>query len=284
MDQSSLQFSQIFYNYAASITGILSVILLVVAFYYQNKQLIIARKTLAKAELDADRKQFEDNFYVFLNIYRDNVRDMSSVKGGNGREVFVSIKNEFEALFRIVKAYLNKRKPGKDSDQPGEADMIKIAYTILFFGVGENSDPQVSNALRSHSHWLPGLNKEIRDARSEGHYLFDGHQSRLGHYFRHLFQTVTFVHETKLLKTEEDRKFYMRRLRGQLSTFELSVLFLNSFANFGKIWKAYSCNGEAAIDLITKYEFIKNMPSGFFGEINHKDYFPDIRYEEDLVA
>jgi len=283
MDQQALTFSQYFYNYAASITGILSVILLGIAFVYQNKQLKIAKSSLAKAELDSDRKQFEDNFYFFLKIYRDNVKDMTSLKGGSGREVFVSIKNEFEKIFELVSDYLAKRKPVKDEAKLDQTDIIKISYTILFFGVGDNSDPQASTALKPYAKLLPGLNKLIRESKPESKFLFDGHQSRLGHYFRHLFQTVTFVHETNLLKTQVQRDFYMRRLRGQLSTFELSVLFLNSFANFGKIWRAYICNNQQPVDLITKYDLIKNIPSGFFTAINHKEYFPNVHYEEDLV-
>ena len=81
----------------------------------------------------------------------------------------------------------------------------------------------------------------------EGH----GHVSRLGHYFRHLFQTVKFVIEQddEIIPNKYE---YIKTLRAQLSTHEQLLLYYNSLSILGKPWND--------ANLLTDYRFIKNIP------------------------
>lgn len=80
---------------------------------------------------------------------------------------------------------------------------------------------------------------------------FSGHNSRLGHYYRHLFQTVKFVldQEDKII---EDKYQYVKIIRAQLSNYEQVLLYYNSISLFGKPW----------IDnkYLTDWRMIKNIP------------------------
>ncbi|HUC82855.1 MAG TPA: putative phage abortive infection protein [Flavisolibacter sp.] len=113
---------------------------------------------------------------------------------------------------------------------------------------------------------------------------YGGHQFRLGHYFRHLFQTVTYINESRLL-SYCDKYANIKLLRGQLSTYEQLIIFINSVSSLGRVWeletkkdpsKAFEINEQ----LITKYNLIKNVPGDFIVKtVYSSDFYPDVIYE-----
>lgn len=138
---------------------------------------------------------------------------------------------------------------------------------------------------------------------------FDGYQNLLAHYFRHLFQVVQYVNKQTIINYEE-KYHYMRTLRAQLNTFELIVLFYNCFSPYGKEWEPYlhSKSFEPSINnflayssaiktvrnqndklvnyddyinkqLITKYQFFRNITMPLGNDLKVEDFFPMIRYE-----
>lgn len=114
----------------------------------------------------------------------------------------------------------------------------------------------------------------------EKHY--GGHQHRLGHYFRHLFQTYKYLNGTNLLD-EKEKYFYGKTLRAQLSTYEQALLLINSISTLGMKWE-YQADSLGDNKLITRYNLIKNLPGESFYDIKFKDYYPNVDYEtlEDL--
>jgi hypothetical protein len=123
----------------------------------------------------------------------------------------------------------------------------------------------------------------IQKQKREKQYLpYDGHQSRLGHYFRHLFQAVKFINEQPEKLVDFDRKYlYIKTLRAQLSTHEQAILFYNSLTDLGAPWELSDKITEENKKLITKYNFIKNLPKNFTNNLNPKDHYPFIFYEID---
>lgn len=121
--------------------------------------------------------------------------------------------------------------------------------------------------------------------------FYGGHQHRLGHYFRHLFQTVKFVNSQKKLSNSQ-KYFYVKTLRAQLSTYEQAILFINSLSIMGMAWEIspdYKKSRIKFIDsyrkkqfqLITKYNLIKNLPGEHIFGIKYKNYYPNVNYEID---
>ncbi|OIQ19345.1 MAG: hypothetical protein BM557_06475 [Flavobacterium sp. MedPE-SWcel] len=106
---------------------------------------------------------------------------------------------------------------------------------------------------------------------------YGGHQFRLGHYFRHLFQSFTFVNTNRDLNPEQ-KYFYAKLLRAQLSTYEQSLLFVNSISTLGMKWEL---NPEKKASLITAYNLIKNLPGEHIYGIKYKKYYPNVDYEFD---
>jgi len=119
--------------------------------------------------------------------------------------------------------------------------------------------------------------------------FYGGHQYKLGHYFRHLFQTFTFINEEKKLSRQE-KYFYAKTLRAQLSTSEQLLLFINSISHLGLVWDLSPKIQKRKIDffyikriknkrLITNYNLVKNLPSQSIFGIKYKEFYPDVKYE-----
>ena len=101
------------------------------------------------------------------------------------------------------------------------------------------------------------VKERVRDDRKLGYLPFEGHQSRLGHYYRHLFQMVSFVDEASP-DLKIDKRKYMKTIRAQLSTHEQALLLINSLTPIGQDWWVKN--------LIVNYGLVANIPCGFFAE------------------
>mgnify|MGYP003665927122 CR=1 FL=1 len=112
---------------------------------------------------------------------------------------------------------------------------------------------------------------------------YGGHQSRLGHYFRHLFQSFRYLESQEQLSNQE-KYTYGKLLRGQLSTYEQAILFINSITTLGMRWELLSEIGpesEGRSALITTYQLVKNVPKLQIPTLNMALYYPDIKFEFD---
>ncbi len=137
---------------------------------------------------------------------------------------------------------------------------------------------------------------KFRDDSSEDNYIIDnyhnkfvkyygGHQFRLGHYYRHLFQTVKYINEQEKLSYKQKYE-YIKILRAQLSTYEQTILLLNSLSTMGYSWelipdinsdvKKYNSND---FNLITKYNLIKNISGDTIFGLPFKIFYPEVEYE-----
>ncbi|MXO06821.1 putative phage abortive infection protein [Flavobacterium sp. HBTb2-11-1] len=128
----------------------------------------------------------------------------------------------------------------------------------------------------------------------EKHYLFEnlkaekyygGHQHRLGHYFRHLFQAFKFLSRQDFLDYDE-KYFYAKSIRSQFSTYEQFILFFNSLSSLGMKWEYTSdINNEPSniepndYKFITRYNLIKNLPGSQYYNFTYRKFYPKVRYE-----
>ncbi len=164
-----------------------------------------------------------------------------------------------------------------------------IAYLAFFYGaVGDVSKSILSSRLGSkfNESFLNDLFKNFEERRQSVdknafHYkIFDGHQSRLGHYYRHLFQSVNYINAQNTETLSYIEKYqYIKTMRAQLSTQEQMLLFWNSVSDIGMDWEKGS---KVVLDndkLITKYNLIKNIPDGYSKYISPRKYYPLVEYE-----
>ena len=114
---------------------------------------------------------------------------------------------------------------------------------------------------------------------------YNGHQEQLGHYFRHLFQSFKFLSLQNTL-SDNEKYFYAKTLRAQLSTHEQLLVFFNSISSLGMKWE-YLAEVEKSFPeipleqfkLISKYDIIKNVPGTSFYHVKYRHFYPKIQYE-----
>lgn len=159
--------------------------------------------------------------------------------------------------------------------------------------LNSNSNKELTKSLRNiYYNDKPGNDVElnlVEEIVSRNLLLikyYGGHQHRLGHYFRHLFQSYKFLNNQRGLG-EEERYFYGKSLRAQLSTYEQALIFINSISSLGMKWELTSdselTKGELTsmepLNLISTYHIIKNLPGTHIYKIYFKDYYPNVKYE-----
>jgi hypothetical protein len=224
--------------------------------------------TLRGQQRSATEQTFETKYFELLKMHRDNVSEIG-IKGGGGRKLFVFLVRELRCILAIV------RKVSNAFDQRlCNEELLKISYYCLFFGVGPNSSRMLKMAL-AELNYDSGLINAVEGAlndpktkvqvmaeRNFSYLPFEGHQSRLGHYYRHLYQMVQYVDQNA--PGDESQKYaYAKTIRAQLSTHEQALLLVNSRTPMGRNW--WNKNW------IVKYRLVKNIPREFFDSATELD-------------
>lgn len=212
-----------------------------------------------KSQLRTSEKQhFETKYFELLKMHRDNVAalDIRSESTITGVRLFVPIVYELRSALKIL---LEVAKGTSQSLTQEKA--LSTAFCCIFFGTGPTSSRMLEIYLSDlNPLFVSALEQELnapytadRIGRSLGYFPFDGHQSRLGHYYRHLYQMVRYVDQQTL---EIDKYEYVKTIRAQLSTHEQALLLINSLTPMGRGWWDN--------ELIVKYRLVQNIPRFFF--------------------
>jgi hypothetical protein len=285
--------SSIFADYGTLVGGILAAIFSLIS-------ILLVIQSINEQERQNELQNIESRFFELLKIHRENVQDFFS-KGKSGKSVVIDIYDEYNSLFEFVKLWYTFDKSKLKDQKEWNKRCSQVAYLITFFGLGNKTTENLlqkikliisQDAFFDREFYPIALKAMVENhekrreenkskPKNQRKYLdHDGHQSRLGHYFRHLFQTVKFIDEQPIrLLNYNDKYFYVKTLRAQLTTHEQAIFFYNSLSQIGRPWEFEQT--ESNKKLITKYNLIKNLPEGFTGTLNPKDYFPDIFYEFD---
>lgn len=234
-------------------------------------------------------QKFEDHFFHLLEIHRENVKmmeidrlDNKSITGNKAilymfRELMLiveifqiiykkNINSELKniGIAKIINVYVDDKIFLKEIDT---VYIVEMSFYCFFFGAGKRSnrtlryylDERFSNYINVEA--LIGLlsnngfRELIRKEKKFKYKIFGGHQTRLGHYYRHLYHTIKWIDSSDLSHNEK-YEYYVKKLRIQLNTYEQALLAINSFTVFGNDWKKY----------IVDYKLIKNIPKNFFDE------------------
>lgn len=259
-------------DFVGGYLGTAAVILSIGVLWASFKQ---SRKSEAKLE-------FERMYFEMLRFHRENTSELV-LDQLHGRRIFIFLVRELR-LAREALIVVNDRLKLPLSKQ----DEWTFAYMALFYGIGSHSDrllkkslekfnPQLVRDFVAHLHTMQNHydSEKILNNNDQGipYLLFDGHQSRLGHYYRHLFQTVKFVHNSKEVESEQKKYELMRTVRAQLSNYEQVLLLANCLTPLGAPW-----NNER---LLVKYKLVKNIPRDFFAshELELERMFPEGYFE-----
>lgn len=271
---------------AGPFIALIAAVLTFIAFYIQYRANIQQREqftlTLEKQDNEYKEQQkiwqierFENKYFELIRMHRENVSEI--VLGQDyGKKIFVVMIREFRCILKIAKEVADKKKINFTKEE-----LFIISYYAFFFGVGPNSSRMLIESLKSfNNEFVLAFEKALNNAETKNQIMeergfkfipFEGHQSRLGHYFRHLFQAVSYVDKQII---DFDKKEYVKTIRAQLTTHEQALLFINCLSPIGKAWWKKG--------LIKRYKMVKNIPEGFFNkesEIDLQSYFPKKYFE-----
>lgn len=212
--------------------------------------------------------KFETKYFELIKMHRDNVAEMGLTEHF-GKKIFVILIREFREILKIT---ITVAKDCNQNFDPKE--LFVISYYALFFGVGPNSSRMLKAVLASYDNnfvekFEKTLNnsetkKSIQESRKLKYTPFEGHQSRLGHYYRHLYQTVCYVDNQVC---DIDKYEYVKTIRAQLTTHEQALLYINCLTPIGNIWWEKG--------LLCRYRFVQNIPFEFFDSKIELDFVKD---------
>jgi hypothetical protein len=212
-------------------------------------------------------QNFETKYFELVRLHRDNVAEIK-IQETAGRRVFVLLIRELRCILEIV------RKVAQESNvELTHEQSLHFAYYCLYFGVGPNSSRMLKASLSSTfgTEFIESVERalnrgetksEIQREREFGYTPFEGHQSRLGHYYRHLYQMVRYVDQQT---GPIDKYEYVKTVRAQLSTHEQALLLVNSLTPVGRNWWDNH--------LITRYRLVQNIPRDFFDPSSEIDVY-----------
>lgn len=240
--------------------------------------------TLRGQQRSSAEQHFETKYFELIKMHRDNVAELD-LQGVSGRRLFVLLVRELRCVLEVLGPLAQACK-----QRLSQEEALGIAYYCLFFGVGPNSSRMLRISLSTFGRTFDRtfvdtleqkLNsqetkKKFMRERNFGYVPFEGHQSRLGHYYRHLYQMVRYVDQQTL---DIDKYEHVKTIRAQLSTHEQALLLINSLTPIGKNWWRS--------DLIVKYRLVQNIPRDFFDsatELNLSNLFKPDYFEWEEVS
>jgi hypothetical protein len=248
-------------GYVGTAVGLASVLLLIVTLRNQTDS---GRQT-----------NFENKYFTLIKLHRANVAELRLGKS-TGRKVFLLMLRELRALLPKV-----REVAGQTGQDLTSSQLMQVAYYCLFFGVGTNSSRMLRASLGGYEKQfvhalLRHLDSEDTKRSTKAvlaltYIPFEGHQSRLGHYYRHLYQTIRYIDSQTI---DIDRYEYVKTVRAQLSTHEQALLLINSRTPLGRHWWDHG--------FIIDYRLVQNIPRSFFAEgETDLSVFPDKYFEWD---
>lgn len=180
---------------------------------------------------------------ILNDIKQDNFEDNTPEKLPKGKKEILEYLegiNDFEINLLTHQLSYGYFFYGLDKYQitPKKEDVIYSINRLVVFKIKTN--------LHVFGEFLPEF---------ENHF-----NSKLGHYFRHLYQIIKLISEEELLD-EEDRYKYSKMVRSLLSDYEQIMLYYNSLSTMGANWITPLNETEIRrMCYLARFRLIKNFP------------------------
>lgn len=227
-------------------------------------------------------QSIENRTFQLISIHRDNVNQLVGKRKffQEAVEIFWKIREKVD----LCEEQLRKETiiNADDEWQYSPLEKSNIAYLILFFGTKFTQNESLKDRICAMSYCSDLINKvidELEDFELNSTTTIDvecGIQYAVGHYYRHLYQTVNYINDRKILKYKK-KYSYIKTLRAQLSTYEQILFYINSISRLGEIWELQQEDENKK--LVTKFNLIKNIPLGILKDIEPNYVYDLVIYE-----
>ena len=251
-------------SYGTLISGlfgpILSLLSIFIIYDSFREQVKNNKEQIFMQNLNNDIKYLRD--YVSLITYNDPASNII-LHDKMGERFFIKAKVELYKIYQVVSKNI-----------PDEEDRIGATFEIFYIGVSENKLETLKSYLgkRANNESVEKLLKELRNKKSKFNkriVYYDGHQGKLGHYFRQLYYIIETIDNCSLDIKKDDM---IKRVIVKMGVYEQTILCYYSFAFLGKNWREKN--------YIDKYGLITSIPKNFL-PFDPKKYFEiDFEYEK----
>jgi Putative phage abortive infection protein len=225
---------------------------------------LLLYRTLRNEQRTSKLQNFETKYFELIKMHRDNVAELQ-LQSVSGRRIFVWLIRELRSAHEIIRHIASAR-----NYELTHREQLHIAYYCLFFGVGPNSSRMLKMSLSNFdATFVDVIESELSNSKTKEraqmergfpYVPFEGHQSRLGHYYRHLYQMVRYVDQQQI---DINKYEYVKTMRAQLSTHEQALLLVNSLTPIGQNWWLKN--------LMLPYRLVGNIPRDFFDRSTELD-------------
>ncbi len=194
-------------------------------------------------------------YQIFAEMLRTHEEIVSSIRIGSqsGRDALEIILSEFYFIYRAT------RKIVPNYDEWNADQRIDIAFTMSYYGlqlhtqlVLKGYDPTKIQLVAELVTRARQRNEALTTPKDKRR--FPGHQNRLSHYFRNLYNAYRFIDQSAL--SSEEKSALSQVLRAKLSNYEQALLALNIISHLGRPWERKG--------LVCLYWPFKNVPQNFF--------------------
>lgn len=261
--------------------GIMGPFIAIIAAYLTFIAFWVQYKANKKQRKDIRLERFENKFYELLRLHKENVNEVRKInKDGvvkEGRQLFNTMYREFELCHKLILA-INKNENGDSNGR--DKYFIEMAYNLFYFGVGQGAmniltekyynDLVAKDVIERLQECQENYhnNKTLHNAKLEIPIPDDAplilhtdvppfHGYIIGHYYRHLYQTVKYV-EAQTFLDEKQKYSYVKTLRAQLTDYEQVMLYYNVISGFGNEW--ISIKNKEEYSMLIRYKLIHNAP------------------------
>lgn len=212
-------------------------------------------------------------YQIFTEMLRTHEEIVSSIRLGelSGRDALEVVLGEFYYAYRATKKLV-----------PSYGDWtveqrIDIAFSISYYGLQLHTKQILAAYDQAKVQLVLDLLTRARQAnerlpKPKEKRKFPGHQNRLSHYFRNLYNAYKFVEQSHL--SPDEKNALAQVLRAKLSNYEQAILALNVISHLGRPWETSG--------LVLRHWPIKNIPEHFFSFDEHfllKRRFPYVQFE-----
>jgi len=181
------------------------------------------------------------------------------LRGQNSTLALQRFENTFFAMLRTHAEIVNAMRATDGNSKIVES---RSCFSEWYSALGQSH--------QRYAIYEPGKTEEALEAVYQNFY--PQHQANLGHYFRHLYRIVKFVHDSSV----ENKSIYTGLIRSQLSAYEQVLLFYNCISSLGN--KKFK-------PLVERYALLENMPQKLLISPElHLNMYASTAYGEDAPA
>lgn len=299
--------------------AIAAVIVTGLAFYMQYQANRQVQDQFKKQDHQYKLDKFESRLFKFVENYNQTVNQFNcnsrdSNETFRGKDIFFAIHQEFKATLKDIQNFNQLNNFNIENmclEKANESNFyiveLKITYVIVFYGVSEHGQKTVIEKLKHlykneylkkltdylsykpegfnelhevHNGWKEVSITDVQNRCKKQFIRYNnGHQSRLGHYYRQLYMIIKFIDDERSLKYLEKWE-HSKYLRSLFSNHEQIIFYLNSISILGHDWEINKTNENEM--LVTKYDLIKNIPDSYREKYCVNKIYPNVEYEGKL--